>query len=261
MTQRSNGRRAALRTASEEDLFARLPDPPARDELARRHLPLARHLARRFAGRGEAVEDLYQVACLAMIKALDRFDPQRGVKFSTYAGATIVGEIKRHFRDRAWTINVPRGLQENALRVSRARAELAQELGRSPTPADIARRTGLTEDQVLEAAFTADAYGPLSLEATSVHADGEGRSLLQKLGFEDTALDLVERWSEVEEAIMGLPERERTILRLRFHDDLTQREIGRRLGISQMHVSRLLARTLEEIRLQAHPDGLPTTSG
>lgn len=220
----------------------------ARDELIRRYMPLARRLAWRYQGRGESLDDLTQVAYLGLVKAGDRFEPRRGVKFSTYATATIAGELKRHFRDRGWTVRVPRRLQENGLRVHRARDELVQELGRSPTPAEIGSRIDLTEDEVLEASLARGAYGTLSLDFTpDAFGDGD-RSLLDRIGCEDEGLELVERWSEIAPVLQELPERERRILHLRFFEGRTQEEIGQELGISQMHVSRLLRGVLEEVR-------------
>lgn len=228
-----------------DELFARLPDPAARDELAALYQPLAEYLARRFYGRGEPLEDLIQVASIGLIKAIDRFDTDRGVKFSTYATATVVGELKRHFRDKGWALRVPRRLQEAGMSVGRAVTDLSQELGRAPTVKEIGRRTGLSEEEVLEAMETAQAYTASSLDAPT---DEEGATEGERLGEEEDAFELLEGWTSVAPAIRELPRRERTILYLRFFRGLTQTQIAEELGISQMHVSRLLSRTLEELR-------------
>jgi RNA polymerase sigma-B factor len=228
-----------------DELFARLPDQGARDELAALYQPLAEYLARRFYGRGEPLEDLIQVANIGLIKAIDRFDTERGVKFSTYATATVVGELKRHFRDKGWALRVPRRLQEAGMSVGRAVTDLSQELGRAPTVGEIAGRTGLSEEEVLEAMETAQAYTAASLDAPT---DEEGATEGDRLGEEEEAFELLEGWTSVAPAIRELPRRERTILYLRFFRGLTQTQIAEELGISQMHVSRLLSRTLEELR-------------
>ena len=233
-----------------DELFAKLPDHEARDELAALYQPLAEYLARRFYGRGEPLEDLIQVANIGLIKAIDRFDPERGVKFSTYATATVVGELKRHFRDKGWALRVPRRLQEAGMSVGRAVTDLSQERGRSPTVKEIAGRTGLTEEDVLEAMETAQAYTAASLDAPT---DDEGATEGERLGEEEEAFELLEGWTSVAPAIRDLPRRERTILYLRFFRGLTQTQIAEELGISQMHVSRLLSRTLEELRRAVGP--------
>ena len=230
-----------------QELFGRLADDPsARDELIRRHYPLAEYLARRFRGRGEPLEDLTQVASIGLIKAIDRFDLGRDVKFSTYATATIVGEIKRHFRDKGWALRVPRRLQEVAMQVGRALADLSQELGRSPTVPEIAERTGLVEEEVLEGMEASHAYSAVSLDAP-VGEDDEPAGL-RTLGAEDESIELLEGWASVAPALRALPARERRILYLRFFRGLTQTQIAQDLGISQMHVSRLLARALASLR-------------
>lgn len=235
------------------ELFARLPDDEnAREELVLLHRPLAEYLARRFAGRGEAREDLEQVATIALIKAIDRFDLSREVKFSTYATATIVGELKRHFRDKGWALRVPRRLQETGLKVSKSISELSQQLGRSPTVREIAKATGLDPEDVLEGMETAYAYSTTSLDAP---ADAEGTSSVQRLGEEDETLELLEGWATVAPALKTLPARERRILYLRFFRGLTQTQIAGELGISQMHVSRLLSRTLRVLREKVGPSG------
>jgi RNA polymerase sigma-B factor len=229
------------------ELFARLPDEESREELVRMYRPLAEYLARRFFGRGEPIEDLTQVASIGLLKAIDRFDLERGVKFSTYATATIVGELKRHFRDKGWALRVPRRLQESGLKVGRAVTELYQDLGRAPTVREIAERTGLSDEEVLEAQETAQAYTTSSLDAPT---DDEGATAGDKLGAEEESFEFLEGWASVVPAIRELPPRERHILYLRFFRGFTQTRIAEELGISQMHVSRLLSRTLATLREQ-----------
>ncbi len=226
-------------------LFSRLPDDTAaRDELVLRYRPLAEYLARRFHGRGESIEDLSQVSFVGLIKAIDRFDPSREVKFSTFASVTIVGELKRHFRDTTWTLRVPRGLQELGLQVSRVMAELSQSLGRSPTVAEIARSAGLSEESVLEAMEISNAYSTVSLDAPA----DDGATGVHEPGEEDETYELLEGWASVADSIKELPTRERRILYLRFFRGMTQTQIAEEVGISQMHVSRLLARSLARLR-------------
>lgn len=231
-----------------DSLFPEDSRPPTRDEMINRHRPLADFLAGRFKGRGEPLEDLKQVAYLALVKALDRFDDERGVKFSTYATATIVGELKRHFRDRGWALHVPRRLQEASSLVLKATSALSQDLGRSPTVAEIAKHSGLTEEQVLEGLDAAQAYSTTSLEAP--HSE-DGESSLARLGVIDNSLELVESRASITPLLEKLPERQRRILYLRFYRELTQTEIAKELGMSQMHVSRLLARALQVLREQS----------
>jgi len=233
-------------------LFRRLPDADARAELSQLYQPLAEYLARRFYGRGEPLEDLTQVANLGLLKAIDRFDVERGVKFSTYATATVVGELKRHFRDKGWALRVPRRLQEAGMKVGRTVTDLYQDLGRAPTVAEIGKRTGLSEEEVLEAMETAHAYTTQSLDAPT---DEDGAATIERLGAEEESFELLEGWTSVAPAIRELPRRERTILYLRFFRGLTQTQIAEELGISQMHVSRLLSRTLSQLRRQvSDPD-------
>lgn len=236
----------------EIELFKRRgQDPAVRDELVEQFRALAEYLARRFQGRGEPVEDLTQVAMIGLLKAIDRFDLAREVKFSTYATATIVGELKRHFRDKGWSVRVPRRLQETGLKVSKAMSEVSQEVGRSPTVSEIASHTGLSEEEVLEGMETVHAYSASSLDAP---IDEEGRSSHEIMGSEDETIEMLEAWTTVAPAIQALPERERRILYLRFFRGLTQTQIADEIGISQMHVSRLLARTLRGLREEVRAD-------
>jgi RNA polymerase sigma-B factor len=234
------------------DLFAALAEAPEEDrtrlrnDLVEKHLPLVEHCARRFGNRGEPLDDLVQVGTIGLIKAVDRFDLGRGVEFSTYATPTIIGEIKRHFRDKGWAIRVPRRLQELRMAISTATSDLSQELGRSPTPREVAERIGAEVEDVLEGLESAHAYATMSLDAE--RGDGSAPSLLDGLGVEDAGLDHVEIRESLRPLLEGLPERERRILVLRFFAQKTQSQIAADLGISQMHVSRLLARTLDRLR-------------
>jgi RNA polymerase sigma-B factor len=204
------------------------------------------------------MDDLMQVASLGLIQAIDRFDPDREVQFSTFATVTIVGELKRHFRDRGWSIRVPRNLQETTLLVNRTVAELWQELGRSPTAQDVAGRANLTVDEVLEAMEAAHAYSTSSLEAP---IDAEGVTMGETLGELDPAMEISEDWMSIEPRIRALPPREQRILLLRFFKGMTQAEIAEEIGISQMHVSRLLSRTLRILRTQAGGEPGPEGPG
>jgi RNA polymerase sigma-B factor len=220
----------------------------ARDEIVTMHLPLASFLARRFRDRGESIDDLTQVATIGLLKAVDRFDPERGVEFSTFATPTMVGEIKRHFRDKGWAIRVPRRLQELRISISRATAELSQSSGRSPTVAELAAHLGVTEDEVLEGLESAQAYATLSLDATVGDGTEEGTALADTLGEHDPKLAEVEARQTVDPLLGALAPRERAIVQMRFYENLTQAQIAERVGISQMHVSRLLAKSLAQMR-------------
>lgn len=212
-------------------------------------LPLAQHLAHRYSGRGEPTDDLAQTAAIGLIKAVDKFDPSRGVDFAGYAIPTIIGELKRHFRDRTWDIRVPRRLQELRLSISEANSTLLQTLGRSPTVADIAAHLKLTEEEVLEGLEGARAYNAVSLSTPT--GDGERATELgDMLGGEDGEFELAELRVAIGPAMATLDEREQRILTLRFYGNLTQSQIAERIGVSQMHVSRLLARALTKLRGQ-----------
>ncbi len=227
--------------------FATTRSPAVRDQLIEAHLGLAEYLARRFSNRGEPLDDLVQVASLGLVKAVERFDPGRGLEFSTYATPTIVGELKRHFRDKGWAVRVPRRVQELHLRVTGVIDDLQLELGRSPTVAEIAVRAGTSEDEVIEAVDAGSAYRSASLDAGRSD-DDESPGLLGQLGDLDPELARAERRAALGPLIEQLPERERKILYLRFFKGMTQSKIAEQVGISQMHVSRLLSRILEFLR-------------
>ncbi|MEV4283665.1 RNA polymerase sigma factor SigF [Actinoplanes xinjiangensis] len=217
-----------------------------RDRAIEAWMPLARHLANRYAGRGEPADDLHQVAVLGLIKAVDRFDAERGIEFAGFAIPTIVGELKRHFRDRTWSVRVPRRLQELRLAITGANSDLTHTLGRAPTVADIAAHLGISEEDVLEGLEGARAYNSTSL-STPANADGS-LSLGDTLGGEDSAFELAELRIALGPAVAALDEREQKIISLRFYGNLTQSEIAEQIGVSQMHVSRLLARALAKLR-------------
>ena len=223
--------------------------PTLRDELVVAHLNLVRFLAVRFANRGETIDDLVQVGTVGLIKAIDRFDCARGVEFTTYATPTIIGEIKRHFRDKGWALKVPRRLQELNLAVNRAVEGLSIELGRSATVADLAERLSATVEEILEAQELGQAYNVLSLDS-ELSVDGEARpaTLLDYVGADDGDLGLFEDKAHLEAAFHVLDPRERVIVYLRFYENVSQTEIAKRLNVSQMHVSRLQARALGKLK-------------
>ncbi len=224
-------------------------DVAARSELAERMLPLARSLARRYAGKGEPLEDLEQVASLGLLKAIDRFDVSRDVRFATFAVPTIAGELKRHFRDRGWMLRVPREVQELTARLTRSREALSTTLGRAPTLSELATAVGSTPEQVAEALVAGDAYRMMSLDEPL--ADGAGA--LEAIGGDDHNFELTEHRILIKCGLAGLEPREREILRLRFYEGLTQREIADAVGISQMHVSRLIRRSVDAMRAAIEP--------
>jgi RNA polymerase sigma-B factor len=222
-------------------------DRAAREALVQRFLPLARQLARRYQRGGEPLDDLIQVASLGLLKAIDRFEPDRPTAFSSFAVPTILGELKRHFRDRGWSVRVPRDLQEMSVRVERVAEELSRELGRAPTPAEIGSHIGATTEQVLEAREAAGAYRAVSLDRP--HDDDEdGDGMAESMGAEDPGFGIAEDAATVERLMAVLSDREREVLRLRFAEDLTQSEIGARIGVSQMHVSRLIRQAVARLR-------------
>jgi RNA polymerase sigma-B factor len=241
--------------ARARELFERLTTLPAgspereriRGQLVELHLPLVEYLARRFRNRGEWLDDLTQVATIGLIKSIDRFDLERGVEFSTYATPTIVGEIKRHFRDKGWAVRVPRRLQELKLSLTKAIGELAQREGRAPTVSELAAHLQMSEEEVLEGLESANAYSTVSLDAPD-SGDEDAPAVADSLGIVDEALEGVEYRESLKPLLERLPPREKKILLLRFFGNLTQSQIAAELGISQMHVSRLLARTLTQLR-------------
>ena len=219
-----------------------------REKLVDQYIGLVEFLARRFRNRGEPLEDLVQVGTIGLLKAIDRFDLEREVEFSTYATPTIVGELKRHFRDKGWAVRVPRRLQELHLELTKVISSLGQELGRSPTVPEIAESAGISEETVLEGMEIAHAYSFTSLDAPIDSDDAESSSFADQMGSEDDQLENLEYRASLAPEMAKLPERERKILYLRFYRGMTQSEIADRLGISQMHVSRLLNRTLMRLR-------------
>jgi RNA polymerase sigma-B factor len=227
--------------------YQRHGDDRARTELIERYLPFVRKLALRYSYTDEPIEDLVQVASIGLMGALDRFDPERGAKFTSFAAPTILGELKRHFRDKGWTLHVPRDLQERALALSRATERLANSLGRSPTLPELASELRCSVEQVLEASEVAHSYTPSSLDAPVATDEQDASALVEMLGREDDGFDLVERRDVNQGVWRDMPELEREVIALRFAEGLTQREIGQRIGYSQMHVSRLLRRGLRRI--------------
>ncbi len=223
-------------------------DPAAREELITRYLPLVRSLARRFASRGQAVEDLIQVGSIGLIKAIDRFDITRGVELSTYATPTVLGEIKRYFRDKGWAVKVPRALQDLNIRLNKVIEQLTVELNRSPTIQELAQHAGVTEEEVLEALESGRAYSSLSIYSSGSSDEDDSMELLDYLGKEETQYELVEQRRFLAPAMEKLDERERLILHLRFFEGMTQTQIAARVGISQMHVSRLIRKSIELLR-------------
>jgi RNA polymerase sigma-B factor len=224
-------------------------DPRARECLVERYLPLARTLAARYRGRGdEPFDDLLQVASLGLLKALDRFDPDRGAAFSSFAVPTILGELKRYFRDTGWSAHVPRGALELALRVQESEQVVSSRLGRSPTAVELAQYMEVTVEQVIEGLEAAAAHHAGSLQQAHDELDGESRSLSDVLGEEDPRIELVDASLTITSAVSRLSEREQLVLQLRFYGELTQSEIAKRIGLSQMQVSRILRSALERLR-------------
>jgi RNA polymerase sigma-B factor len=242
---------ASLGTLDDRELLRRYHergDATAREELVNRHLPLVKSLARRYAGRGEALEDIEQVGAIGLIKAIDRYELSRDVALTTYATPNVVGEIKRHFRDKGWAIRVPRALQELNGKMGPTIETLTARLGRSPSIAEIAAEFETTPEQVLEAMEAGSAYAPVSLSAGPT-SEGE-LDPLETIGDVDAEFDRTDDRTSLEPALAALPEREQEILRMRFEDGLTQTQIAEQIGISQMHVSRLIRRSLERMRKQ-----------
>jgi RNA polymerase sigma-B factor len=223
-------------------------DLRAREQLIEQYMSLVRSLARRYSYRGEQLEDLVQIGAIGLIKAIDRFDLERGVELTTYATPNIIGEIKRHFRDKGWSVRVPRGLQELNVQLSRLVEQLTVQLGRSPTIPELAKAAGVEEEQVLEALESGRAYTSLSLSVGGGGGDDDDLDPLESLGTEEHQYEVSEDRAVLAPGFKALDERERKILQLRFFEGLTQSQIAQQVGISQMHVSRLIRRSLEKIR-------------
>jgi RNA polymerase sigma-B factor len=244
---------SACRLTADRLLFERYHDrgdPICRAQLVERFLPLARQLASRYVRRDEPFDDLLQVACLGLLNAIDRYDLRHGAAFSSYAVPTIVGELKRYFRDKTWAVRVPRDLQELALRVERLGGELARDLGRQPSVAELAAAAGAVEEDVLEALEAATAYRAASLDAP-VHSEAEDDTLGASIGMTDDGYARAEQRALLDQLVRSVSLRERRVLRLRFDEDLTQQQIGERIGISQMQVSRILRASIARLRERA----------
>lgn len=242
---------AGEQLAGERELwerFARDHEPAVREELVRRNMAFAKRLALRYRGASESFDDLLQVANLGLINAVDRFDPERGIPFTAFASPTILGELKRHFRDRVWTVRVPRGLHDRMAEVDKAVTELTKKLQRSPSVGEIAERLGLEQTDVLEVMEANHNRRPLSLDRPAGAEDSDEAPPSEWVGEEDERFELVEGRIALEAALPYLEERERVVLRLRFVEDMTQSQIAERIGHSQMHVSRILRRALARIR-------------
>lgn len=251
-----SARRDESRNRAREDhqllvRYHRDGDTSARERLIDRFLPLARQLARRYQRANEPLDDLMQVAAVGLVKAVDRFDPERGTAFSSYAVPTILGELKRHFRDCGWAVHVPRGMQERVMAVNQAIARLSRAHGRSPCAAELAAALSLTTEQVLEAMEAAVAYDAVSLDGSRAPDQDDGDSYADSLGADDERFELVEYGATIAPTLRALAPRDRMVLHLRFVEDLTQSEIAARIGVSQMHVSRLIRRALERLRAVA----------
>jgi RNA polymerase sigma-B factor len=253
-----SGTEARIGLATEQELWtrARAGDGAAREQLVHRYLPLARQLAARYAGRGRPLEDLVQVANLGLVKAVDRYDPDHGAAFSSYAVPTVVGELRRHFRDVGWAVHVPRSVQERVLKLGRATERLSADTGRTPTVAELAGATDESEEDVVDALSAGHAYEADSLDEPSAAGDGESAPRGERMGDDDPGFERVEDWQAIAPAIRELSDRDRLVLRLRFVEDLTQSQIADKVGVSQMQVSRILRRCLSTISEQARK-GLP----
>jgi RNA polymerase sigma-B factor len=251
---------SALRPVDSNELFRRWQrdrDDRARAELVERFLPLARKLARRYQGAREPLDDLLQVASLGLVKAIDRFDYERGIAFSSFAVPTIVGELKRYFRDLGWGVHVPRGAQERALKVEEVQRKLTTDTGRAPTVAELAEYMELSIEDVLDGLEAAAAHHSMSLDVPREDGDGESGTLADLFGEVDDRFELVEAGATIAEAAQHLSERERQVLALRFVEDQTQTQIADQIGVSQMQVSRILRRSLAHLRELVAQDNLP----
>jgi RNA polymerase sigma factor, sigma-70 family/RNA polymerase sigma-70 factor, sigma-B/F/G subfamily len=243
--------------AKDRDLLQRYHeqgDRAARQQLIERYMSLVRSLARRYASRGEQLDDLIQIGAIGLIKAIDRFDLERGVELTTYATPNIIGEIKRNFRDHGWAVRVPRGLQELSIQLMRVVEQLTGELARSPTIPELAEATGASEEEVLEALESSRAYTPLSLSVGPSGDDDDELDPLESIGTEEHEYEISEDRAVLEPGMRVLDAREREIIRLRFYEGLTQSQIAQQIGISQMHVSRLIRRALEKARSEIAPE-------
>ena len=251
--------RAAWDKGRTRELFERYKnkgDASARDQLVMNHLNLVRFLASKFKNRGEPVEDLVQVGTIGLIKAIDRFDPERGLEFTTYATPTIMGEIKRHFRDKGWSVRVPRRLQELSSKVNQATDELTNQLQHTPSVEEIAEHLGTSVEEVLEAMESSSAYSSVPLEGGGSSDDEEAPSIIDHYATEDADLAASDDRIVLEQAIADFSPREQEVIRMRFVDGLTQVEIAERLGVSQVQVSRLLRRTLRRLQDKIDPEGI-----
>lgn len=260
MTSKTSGKSAWDKEKTRE-LFRRFKeegDMDAREKLVMSHLNLVRFIANKFKNRGEPIDDLIQVGYLGLLKAIDRFDPSRGLEFTTFATPTIMGEIKRHFRDKGWSVRVPRRLQELSAKVNQATDTLTSQLQRSPTIAEIADYLDATVDEVLEAMESSSAYSSVSLEAPSGADDDDSPSVIDRYATEDSDLAFTDDRIIIEEALASFSPRERDVIEMRFLKGMTQIEIAEKLGISQVQVSRLLRRTLKKIQDKIDPEGVMT---
>ena len=258
MAQRSSASKTAWDKEKTHELFRRYKeegDMDAREKLVMSHLNLVRFLANKFKNRGEPLDDLVQVGYLGLLKAIDGFDPSRGLEFTTYATPTIMGEIKRHFRDKGWSVRVPRRLQELSAKVNQANEALTVSLQRSPKVEEVAEYLGATVDEVLEAMESSSAYSSVPLEGTGQSEGDDAPSVLDRYATEDSELEMTDDRLVIEDALAELSPREREVIELRFREGMTQIEMAERLGISQVQVSRLLRRTLKKIQDKIDPEG------
>ncbi|HJG36993.1 SigB/SigF/SigG family RNA polymerase sigma factor [Enorma phocaeensis] len=263
MAQKTTSSRSAWDKQKTHELFRRYKqhgDMDAREQLVMSHLNLVRFLANKFKNRGEPLDDLIQVGYLGLLKAIDRFDPDRGLEFTTYATPTILGEIKRHFRDKGWSVRVPRRLQELSAKVNQATDTLTTQLQRSPTVEEIADFLDASVDEVLEAMESSSAYSSVPLEGTGSSESDDAPSIIDRYATEDSELAFTDDRLIIEEALEGFSPREREVIELRFLKGMTQIEIADKLGISQVQVSRLLRRTLKKIQDKIDPEGVMSKS-
>lgn len=259
MTEKTSSSKSAWDKQKTRELFRRYKedgDMEAREQLVMSHLNLVRFLANKFKNRGEPLDDLVQVGYLGLLKAIDRFDPDRGLEFTTYATPTILGEIKRHFRDKGWSVRIPRRLQELSAKVNQATDTLTTQLQRSPTIQEIADYLDASVDEVLEAMESSSAYSSVPLEGTGSSENDDAPSVIDRYGSEDNELAFTDDRLVIEEALKGFSPREREVIELRFLKGMTQIEIAEQLGISQVQVSRLLRRALKKIQDKIDPDGV-----